>query len=359
MIKIKNVYWMLVYAYMNSASKAYEKVSNEEFNDDNIYTLLSELLITGVSYQLKKGLNKEYIECSDELSILRGKINLTETIRKNSLIYKKVACDYDEYTIDSYMNRIIKTALKYLLKCEYLRKDQKKKIHQVLLYFNNVNELDYRTIDFSVIRYNQNNISYKLLMAVCELIFKDLLFTTENGEKKFKKAIDEKRYDSLFENFVKGYYRRHYSKLSPSSSPIDWNLDEPTDIRYLPKMRTDITLNNKKNNKILIIDTKFYNKIIAKNEFFDSEKYKSGNIYQIFSYVKNKDKNKTGKVSGMLLYAKTDENLDIEDADFKMNNNKISIRVIDLNKNFKSDDPNEVTISSRLDEFLDFLEINN
>ncbi len=30
-------------------------------------------------------------------------------------------------------------------------------------------------------------------------------------------------------------------------------------------------------------------------------------MYQIYAYVKNKDVNHTGKVSGMLLFAKTDE----------------------------------------------------
>lgn len=359
MIKIKNVYWMLVYAYMNTDSKAYEKLSSQEFEDDNIYSLLAELLIAGINYQIKKGLSKEYILYSEQLSTLRGKININDTIKCNSLIYNKAVCEYDEYTINSYMNRIIKTALKYLLKCEHLDKNYKEKIHKILRYFCNINELNYKSIDFKRIRYNQNNISYKLSMVVCELIFKDLLFTTENGKEKFKKVVDEKRYHKLFEDFVKGYYKRHYKNLNAGSMYINWDLDEKekSNIKYLPNMKTDITLNNQDNGKVLIIDTKFYSRIIARNDMFDSETYKSNNIYQIYSYVKNRDKDKTGKVSGMLLYAKTDEDIDIVDADFKMSNNKISIRVIDLNKNFKSNNPKEETISGKLDELLEFLEL--
>lgn len=36
----------------------------------------------------------------------------------------------------------------------------------------------------------------------------------------------------------------------------------------------------------------------------------SGNLYQIYTYVKNYDNDNTGNVSGLLLYAKTDEELE-------------------------------------------------
>lgn len=42
---------------------------------------------------------------------------------------------------------------------------------------------------------------------------------------------------------------------------------------------------------------------------FDKKTIHSGNLYQIHTYVMNKDKNHKGKVDGMLLYAKTDEDI--------------------------------------------------
>lgn len=40
---------------------------------------------------------------------------------------------------------------------------------------------------------------------------------------------------------------------------------------------------------------------------YDKTTLHSGNVYQIFTYVKNQDTANTGNVSGMLLYAKTEE----------------------------------------------------
>ena len=59
-------------------------------------------------------------------------------------------------------------------------------------------------------------------------------------------------------------------------------------------------------------------------------------MYQIFSYVKNKDlelKGKDYKVSGMLLYAKTNQSIQ-PDSDYLIDENLISVKTIDLNQDF-------------------------
>ena len=59
-------------------------------------------------------------------------------------------------------------------------------------------------------------------------------------------------------------------------------------------------------------------------------------MYQIFTYVKNRDYefgDEDHKVSGMLLYAKTDEEIQPDNV-YQMHGNQISVRTLDLNKPF-------------------------
>ena len=65
----------------------------------------------------------------------------------------------------------------------------------------------------------------------------------------------------------------------------------------LPVMQSDIMISN--NEKTLIIDAKYYSH--STQSQFDVHTIHSHNLYQIFTYVKNKDKNNTGNISGMLL----------------------------------------------------------
>lgn len=62
----------------------------------------------------------------------------------------------------------------------------------------------------------------------------------------------------------------------------------------------------------------------------------SNNMYQIFTYVKNKEaqlSSEPHEVSGMLLYAQTDESIQPNNT-YQMSGNKISVRTLDLNCDF-------------------------
>ncbi len=133
--------------------------------------------------------------------------------------------------------------------------------------------------------------------------------------------------------FVLEYFRKHHAYLDEiKPARVKWNLDEGNDealIRFLPAMQTDVFL--RKNKKVLIIDTKYYGKTMQMQ--FDKATYHSGNIYQIFTYVKNRDVAGSGDVAGMLLYAKTSEAV-TPNATYSVGGNRISVKTLDLNRDF-------------------------
>ena len=112
-------------------------------------------------------------------------------------------------------------------------------------------------------------------------------------------------------------------------------------------MKTDITLH--KGDRTLIIDTKYYGKMMQ--EQFDKQTIHSGNLYQIFTYVKNLDKDNTGNVSGILLYARTQEEI-APDLDATFGKNRIMVRTLDLNCDF-------ATIRSQLDGIAMIIQTGN
>jgi 5-methylcytosine-specific restriction enzyme subunit McrC len=134
------------------------------------------------------------------------------------------------------------------------------------------------------------------------------------------------------ERFVLGYYRRHYPQLGASAAHLDWNASGDK-MEYLPIMKSDITLRYK--GRTLIIDTKDYQHTMAANGMFNTRTLHSHNLYQIFTYVKNMDAANTGSVSGLLLYAKTDEDI-VPDCEYIMGGNRISVKTLDLNTDFRN-----------------------
>lgn len=197
-----------------------------------------------------------------------------------------------------------------------------------MLYFGNISQVDPRQIKWQKLQFQRNNQTYQMLINLCKFIIDGLLLSTEVGVYKTPTFSDE-NIEMLFERFVLEYYKYHYPNLRVHAPHVRWNLvaeDFNKGLSFLPQMKTDIKLAY--HEQSLIIDTKFYGAILS-----ESDKYKSNNLYQIFSYVKNEDINRTGNVSGLLLYAKTDETKDINHS-FNMDGNRIGVRSLDLGQEF-------------------------
>ena len=283
--------------------------------------LLSAILVKGVSVQIKRGLGRTYIEETEPLSCLRGKIDLTESIKQQTLIKQQLVCTYDEFSVDSYMNQVLKTTMEMLLRYD-IPKTRKKELRNLLLYFKDVGTLDIYNINWNF-RFNRNNQSYQMLMSVCYLVIKGLLQTTADGTVKLMQFLDEQRMCRLYEKFILEYYKKHYPQIKTAASQIGWALDDGISA-MLPTMQSDIMLTY--GEKTLIIDAKYYGHTTQKQ--YDVHTLHSNNLYQIFTYVKNKAV-AGGEVSGMLLYAKTDEAV-LPNNSYMMSGNKISVKTLDL-----------------------------
>lgn len=316
---------MLSYAYQTLQETDKTYVSAEDF--EHIHDLFAAILIHGTSSQIKRGLHRNYVSQVEALSGLRGQIRIAESVKQQTLTQKKLVCAYDDFTVDSYHNQVLKCTLLLLLRRGSVREENKTALRKILLYFGEVSVIEPNLIRWDALRYQRNSISYKALLDICRFVIKGLLLTTETGAHQLSGWLQDEAMHRLYERFVLSYYRRHHPEFSPTAAHIEWDLSEPADTTYLPAMRSDITLRTA--DRTLIIDTKYYGRSMQHHTLYNSTTFVSGNLYQIFSYVKNHDKSNTGNVAGVLLYAKTDEAI-TPDQDFVMSGNLISVKTLDL-----------------------------
>lgn len=328
---------MFTYAFKVLKQSNYEAVAAEEF--ENIQELFTVILTKGIAQQIKQGLYREYILKSENLSVMRGKININGTIHNKLAKRQELFCEYDELSENNIFNQILKTTAMILLRQSTINLKYKQELKKVIIYFNNVDMIDLSKIKWNMLKFQRSNQNYKMLMNICYFVLTGLLLSTEKGEYKMATFLDEQRMCRLYEKFVLEYYKYHHSELHPTSAQVDWLTDDGV-VEFLPIMQTDIMLRHE--GRILIIDTKYYSNMMQKR--YESQTLHSSNLYQIFTYVKNKDVENTGNVSGMLLYAKTTEQI-APDCEFHMSGNKISVKTLDLNVDFKD-------IKTQLEEII-------
>lgn len=328
-IFIKNIYYMLSYAFTTLNQGGYENIATEEF--DNLHNLFAAILAKGIGRQLKQGLYREYLSRREDTAVMRGKIDLPGTLR-NRLARKQVlTCAYDELSENNLLNRILKTTVMLLLRHARVDAAYKTDLKKEMLFFSQVDQIDPASIPWSSIRFERNNGAYRMLISLCQLILEGMLLTTDDGEYRLAAFVDEQRMSRLYEKFILEYYAKECPQVKATASRIPWALDDGVGT-LLPVMQSDITLSQ--GNRVLIIDAKYYTR--TTQEQYSVHTLHSNNLYQIFTYVKNKDA-EFGKtphtVSGLLLYARTDEAIQPDNV-YRMSGNKISVRTLDLNRNF-------------------------
>lgn len=318
---------MLSYAFKVLNEKEYNKIEVESF--ENTADLLSEILIIGVSRQIKQGLVKDYVDVTETTSSIRGKINISESINSQTFIKKQLNCTYDEFSADCYLNQILKSTMSLLVRSD-IDVERRKKLKRLLMYFREVNLIDLNSINWKI-RFDRNNQTYKMLVNICYLAINGLIHSEKSGDVKVMEFLDDQLMSSLYEKFLLNYYKKEHPEILTHAPTIDWQVDDGVDF-LLPKMKTDVTLEF--GSKILIIDAKFYSQNLSEN--YGRHMHRTTNLYQIFSYVKNKDlelKRNDVEVNGMLLYARTNQTIQ-PDSDYVIDGNKISVKNLDLYQEF-------------------------
>ena len=339
MIPVQNVYYMLSYAFKVLNEQGYKRIVTEEF--DNTAELMAAILEKGIAIQLKRGLGKEYIPQTEALSSLRGKIDIAESIKTQGMLRKKLICTYDEFSVNSTMNRIIKSTAELLLKSD-IAKSRKKELRKLMVFFADVTSIDLYSVNWNL-PYNRNNQTYRMLISICYLVVKGLIQTNTDGTTKLMDFLDEQRMCRLYEKFILEYYKKHYPELTVSASQIPWSLDDGVGT-MLPVMQSDIHL--QRGNTVLIINAKYYSHTTQVQ--FDKHTLHSNNLYQIFTYVKNRSYQfgeEENSVSGMLLYAKTEEEIQPDNV-YQMHGSQISVKTLDLNLPFAE-------IASQMDRIVE------
>ncbi|MCL2047085.1 MAG: 5-methylcytosine-specific restriction endonuclease system specificity protein McrC [Defluviitaleaceae bacterium] len=326
-IPIKNIYYMLAYAFNALNHRDYEKLQGEDF--ENIYDLLASVLVRAVGSQVKMGLHREYIEEQATLSGIKGRIQINESIKAQAFIKGKLICSFDELDHNVLMNQIIKTTFIHLTKCEMLDPNVKKNIKSLMLFFTEIDTVELWSVAWDSIKFNRSNNSYKIIIDVCYLVFKGLLVNESEGFLKFATFIEDRQMSLLYEKFVLNFFKTECAaEVDAKSEFIDWYITSGESLSLLPKMKTDISLYSKKESKLLIVDTKFYPNALQAN--FDHRTFISGHMYQIFSYVQNS--RFSSDVSGMLLYPTVDYTID---ECVEISGKNIYVKTLNLNQDFE------------------------
>jgi len=305
-IPVKNIYYMLCYVWHRLDEKDEVNIAREDEKD--IYNLLARILMSRLKLLIKRGFYKEYASIQENTPTIKGRIKFPESLNELTFKQAKMYCEFDELSHDVLHNQIIKTTLYELMRHQLVNEKTLGDIKKIYPYFQEIQMIRLTKRIFHQVRVHRTNQQYGFLIDICKFLFDSLLMRKDKDSLEritdFNQNTPEMAY--LFEGFIRNFYKKELSNSKVGSEHIYWQASGDN-LSYLPRMITDTSIET--NGKKIIIDTKFYQTTLSSN--LTSEKIISENLYQVFAYVSNFKSPNLEKATGILLYPKVDQELNL------------------------------------------------
>lgn len=288
-IPVRNLWLLMLYASDLFRQIGQKKTSVED-NPDGIPDLVAEILAYAVEERLHRNLSLGFREREADLSRVRGRIDLLTTERRQLLARGKVACRFEELTIDTPRNRFVLAALEVI--AGVVR--QPTLSHRCRKLANALDRLGVSSIrptraEVSTDRFGRHDAKDRFMVAAAKLAL-DIALPTEGDGNEFLAMPDREEMwvRRLYEKAVGGFYSAVLSSAGwrvYAGKPLSWQVGQKTAgiDAILPSMRTDVVLDHTGDCRRIVIDTKFTS-IVTKG-WFREESLRSGYVYQIYAYL--------------------------------------------------------------------------
>lgn len=342
-IPIQNLFYMLCYAWNVLPIKDTINAESEKLKDS--YNLLGRIFSYGVGKIIRQGFYRNYITTEDELSVIKGKVLIPNTINQSSFVKKKIFCEFDEFTSNNLFNQIIKYTLNSLIKNTSIDNSIKIDLKKQITFFAHVDESVPNKTNLQKLKFSRNNFKYKLLISTAVMLYNNTIINENTGKNTFNDFYREKLMQKVYELFLLNFYALHLDKeiYHVHAPKINWNIDEDAlqqwgDIfdveEKITDRRTDIVIENKKEKIQFIIDAKYYkNALVPSYQNYNMETYRTSHINQVRGYILDSTFN--GKKYGALLYPAVYDNKLEKGKYLPISGTPIIVKTINLNQDWK------------------------
>ena len=292
-IPVRNLWLLMLYASdLTRVRGAFDAIVDE--NIDDIPDLIARLLTNAVERRLRRNFTRTYCHRQKVVTRVRGRINILTTESRQLLSRGEVFCRFEELTVDTPRNRLVRAALELMARLV----QNKELIRQCRALASTLSRAGVggsrpSRAEVAADQIGRNDAADRFMVALARLAF-DLALPTENAGTTALVAPDREEVwvRRLFEKAILGFARVELEPLGWSvrgSIPLEWQFSYASAglATILPRMVTDIVLDAPNTDRRLVVDTKFTS--VLGNSRFGDASLKSGYLYQMYAYLRSQE----------------------------------------------------------------------
>ena len=292
-IPVRNV-WLL-FLYASGLAQFRDRFDAEVEQSPDFKSLIARLLCYATEKRLRRNLSFGYRRQEDVLRRVRGRIDILKSVSEGLFRKGEVACRFDELTINTPRNRLVRAAHSTLAGCEIAEdlSHRCRTLAHTLARVGVTGNMPSRA-EIASDQIARHEVEDRLMVSLAHAVFDLVLPTEEAGARSLLKAQrEETAFRKLFEKAIGNFYKAELSGDKGwriySGQQLKWPVVSPSAgiSTYLPIMITDIVLENHQEHKRIIIDTKFTGVLTGSR--YGGTKFETKHLYQLYSYLRSQE----------------------------------------------------------------------
>ncbi len=290
-------------------------VSSLHIDQMNLFEIFIKMFLDEVSVLTKQGLKSAYTLIEANERFYKGKLLASQNIKHNLIRNDRFFVCYDDFSLNRPENRLLKSALCFLLKQTTDSRNRQSTI-RLLAFFEGVGCSANYEADFSKCISDRSVSHYDRALSWCRVFLRGNSFTTFTGSEVALALLFPM--EKIFESFVAAKFRKHIGndvrlRMQDNRHSL---FDSP--IRAFT-LRPDLVLESSE--RTVVLDTKW--KLLS-----DYSRYKGitqSDMYQMYAYSKKYNANDI-----VLLYPHSDSVAENRIRYTSNDNVSVSIYFVDL-----------------------------
>lgn len=230
-VPASNLFSMLAIAY--ELPNPFLDESAKVGSIDEVLIVVAARFTSMVEERINRGLYRAYVEEESNLSTVRGRILISEDVRRNYILRHRTYCQYTEYSWDVSDNRVLRQVVR-LLSGLSLPSAVRHRLRTLDAVMEDVTPGRYVAADLDQFVYNRLNVNYQPLHKLCRFFLEVTSPSDQSGPFDFQGfLLDMNR---LFEGFVTQVLKTQVPAPFTVHAQSSSSLDLADEVRLRPDL---------------------------------------------------------------------------------------------------------------------------
>lgn len=249
------------------------KLTNLNAKKNNLLEVFISMFLNESDMIIKRGLKSSYVTVQSNEKFLKGKLLMTQQLRKNIVNQSYFFNEYDEFMTNSAENQLIKTTLEYLLK-NSRDNNNLRIIREQLVYFEFVDLTNSPEQTFQKVSIGRNYTYYEQTLDWCRIFLSRKSFTSFKGSSLAFAILFPM--EEVFEAYIAHMMKKSIPDANVSAQDKKYSLfDRTNETKAGYRLRPDLVVRFE-DNRTTIADTKW--------KVLDSTGPSQTDLYQMYAY---------------------------------------------------------------------------